>query len=118
MIARVAHEAGLTPERLQEAMKPAALTRRAPTWVFLGPPGVGKGTYASRVADALGIAHISAGDLVRKEMKEQSDLGRKVRLIFWPISQGVFAPCTLPSSLRIVLQRQLGAQFGGHQSVF
>lgn len=80
LIPRVAAEAGLTPERLQEAMKPAAaaLRSRAPSWVFLGPPGVGKGTYASRVAEALGIAHVSAGDLVRTEMKEQTDLGRKV----------------------------------------
>lgn len=82
VIARVAEQAGLVPERLQEALTPtvAALQRRVPSWVFLGPPGVGKGTYASRIADALGIAHISAGDLVRKEMKEQTELGRKVRL--------------------------------------
>lgn len=83
LLARIAQHAGLTPSRLQEAMQPAAhLTRRAPSWVFLGPPGVGKGTYACRVADALGIAHISAGDLVRQEMKQQTELGRKVRLLF------------------------------------
>ncbi len=81
VIARVAEQAGLAPERLQEAFKPTltAIQRSVPSWVFLGPPGVGKGTYASRVAEALGIAHISAGDLVRTEMKEQTELGRKVR---------------------------------------
>ena len=46
-------------------------------WVFLGPPGVGKGTYASRVAEALGVAHIAAGDLVRAEIKSGSELGRQ-----------------------------------------
>ena len=48
-------------------------------WVFLGPPGVGKGTYSTRVAVALGVAHIAAGDLVRWEMKSGSRLGKQVR---------------------------------------
>ncbi|KAK9918157.1 hypothetical protein WJX75_001766 [Coccomyxa subellipsoidea] len=80
VIARVAEQAGILPERLQDAFKPTAtaIQRSVPSWVFLGPPGVGKGTYASRVADALGIAHISAGDLVRTVMKEDTELGRKV----------------------------------------
>ena len=47
-------------------------------WVFLGPPGVGKGTYASRIAKALGVAHIAAGDLVRAEIKSGSGLGEQV----------------------------------------
>lgn len=47
-------------------------------WVFLGPPGVGKGTYASRVAKALGVPHIAAGDLVRAAIKSGSTLGEQV----------------------------------------
>ena len=34
-------------------------------WVFLGCPGVGKGTYASRLSQLLGVPHIATGDLVR-----------------------------------------------------
>ena len=34
-------------------------------FLFIGPPGVGKGTYASRIAAATGLAHISSGDLLR-----------------------------------------------------
>ena len=34
--------------------------------LFLGPPGVGKGTYAKRVAPRLGFAHVSPGDLLRE----------------------------------------------------
>ncbi|OVA18205.1 Adenylate kinase [Macleaya cordata] len=37
-------------------------------WVFLGCPGVGKGTYASRLSKLLGIPHIATGDLVREEL--------------------------------------------------
>ncbi|KAL5216028.1 hypothetical protein ABZP36_007429 [Zizania latifolia] len=34
-------------------------------WVFLGCPGVGKGTYASRLSQMLRVPHIATGDLVR-----------------------------------------------------
>ena len=37
-------------------------------WVFLGCPGVGKGTYASRLSRLLGVPHIATGDLVRDEL--------------------------------------------------
>ncbi len=43
--------------------------------VFFGPPGSGKGTYASRVAPTLGIIHISTGDLFRAEIAAGSELG-------------------------------------------
>ena len=45
--------------------------------IFLGPPGVGKGTYASRIGPELGIPHISTGDLLRAEIKEKTRLGKK-----------------------------------------
>lgn len=47
-------------------------------WVFLGPPGVGKGTYSTRIAQHLGVPHIAAGDLVRAEIKSGSPLGQQV----------------------------------------
>lgn len=56
----------------------APTAAKAPVWIFLGPPGVGKGTYASRVASALGVPHIAAGDLVRQQIKDQTDYGCKV----------------------------------------
>ena len=44
--------------------------------VILGPPGSGKGTYASRLKDLLGIPHISTGDMVREEIRAQTELGK------------------------------------------
>lgn len=48
-------------------------------FVFLGPPGVGKGTYASRAGPQLGIPHISTGDIFRAEVKSGSELGNRVK---------------------------------------
>lgn len=45
--------------------------------VFLGPPGSGKGTQANRAAAALGVPHISTGDMLRNHIAEGTDLGRK-----------------------------------------
>lgn len=70
--------AGQQYEALRFASATAA--KSGPQWVFLGPPGVGKGTYASRVAKALGVPHIAAGDLVRAAIKSGSPLGEQVRL--------------------------------------
>ncbi|KAA0047312.1 adenylate kinase 1 [Cucumis melo var. makuwa] len=47
-------------------------------WIFLGCPGVGKGTYASRLCNLLGIPHIATGDLVREELASSSPLSRQV----------------------------------------
>lgn len=44
--------------------------------VLLGPPGAGKGTQAQRLAQTLGMAHISSGDLFREHLKAQTDLGK------------------------------------------
>ena len=82
--------AGLTTSAAPAAASAATTTAAAPPptptipphqarWVFLGPPGVGKGTYASRVAAALGVAHVAAGDLVRAEIKAGTPLGQQAR---------------------------------------
>ncbi|KAJ4773902.1 adenylate kinase [Rhynchospora pubera] len=47
-------------------------------WVFLGCPGVGKGTYASRLSQLLGVPHIATGDLVREELASTGPLSQKL----------------------------------------
>ena len=45
--------------------------------LFLGPPGAGKGTQAGLLAKALGIPHISTGEMLRENVAEGTELGRK-----------------------------------------
>jgi adenylate kinase len=44
--------------------------------VLLGPPGAGKGTQAVALAERLGIAHVSSGDLFRYNLREGTELGK------------------------------------------
>jgi len=46
--------------------------------VIFGPPGSGKGTYASRLVKRLDVPHISTGDLVREEIRDQTPLGKMI----------------------------------------
>jgi adenylate kinase len=47
--------------------------------VLLGAPGAGKGTQAPLLAQRLGLAHISTGDLFRDAIKADSPLGREAK---------------------------------------
>ena len=50
-------------------------------FVFLGPPGAGKGSLAVEVAEDYKIPHISTGDIFRANIKAQTPLGVKVKAI-------------------------------------
>jgi len=47
--------------------------------ILLGAPGVGKGTQALRLADDMGAAHVSTGDLLRAARRNGTPLGRKAQ---------------------------------------
>ena len=50
-------------------------------FIFLGPPGAGKGSLAVKVAADYNIPHISTGDIFRANIKNQTELGKKVDAI-------------------------------------
>ena len=43
--------------------------------VLLGPPGAGKGTQAAKLIEALGIPHISTGDMLREACQKKNEVG-------------------------------------------
>eukprot|EP00903_Cladosiphon_okamuranus_P017575 g16188.t1 len=47
-------------------------------FVFLGAPGVGKGSFTSILAPQLGLAIVGVGDLVRDEVKRGTAVGKKL----------------------------------------
>lgn len=47
--------------------------------VFLGPPGAGKGTQARAICEALGIAHISTGEMFRRAIRGGTPMGVKAK---------------------------------------
>ena len=47
--------------------------------IISGPPGSGKGTRAKMISQSLGIPHISTGDLFRKEVAEDTEIGKVVK---------------------------------------
>lgn len=63
---------------IQQAVECASSRGIRLNWVFQGPPGVGKGTYATRAADAMGIPHVATGDLIRHEIAQQSTIGQEI----------------------------------------
>ena len=47
--------------------------------ILLGAPGVGKGTQGVLISKEYSIPQISTGDILRKEVKEQTELGKKAK---------------------------------------
>ncbi|MFA9424300.1 MAG: adenylate kinase [Sedimentibacter sp.] len=47
--------------------------------ILLGPPGAGKGTQADTIVKEFSIPHISTGDIFRKNIKENTILGKKAK---------------------------------------
>lgn len=49
--------------------------------ILVGPPGSGKGSNAKVLEKALGIPHLSTGDILREEIENKTELGLKISLI-------------------------------------
>jgi adenylate kinase len=57
--------------------------------LFLGPPGVGKGTIAEMLEKDFGIMHLSSGDILRDAVKENNPLGIEAKAY---MEKGVLVP--------------------------
>ena len=64
--------------------------------VLLGPPGAGKGTQAQKLAEKLGIPHISTGDLFRDNISNATELGLQAKKY---LDAGDLVPATLTNAL-------------------
>ena len=47
--------------------------------ILMGPQGAGKGTQAAKLEEETGATHIETGDLVRSEIKQETELGQKIK---------------------------------------
>ncbi|MFB1295506.1 adenylate kinase [Mycobacterium sp. pW049] len=64
--------------------------------VLLGPPGAGKGTQAEKLADKLGVPHVSTGDLFRYNISNNTELGVEAKKY---LDAGDLVPATLTNAL-------------------
>ena len=64
--------------------------------VLLGPPGAGKGTQATRLAESLGIPQISTGDLFRHNISTGTPLGLQAKQY---LDAGDLVPASLTNAL-------------------
>ena len=50
-----------------------------PNLLFLGAPGAGKGSVATKLVEKYGYYQLSTGDMFRQEIKNKTDLGLKIQ---------------------------------------
>lgn len=64
--------------------------------LIIGPPGAGKGTQAKRIAEHYAIPAISTGDIFRKSVADQTELGKQVDAI---MQAGEYVPDGLTNAI-------------------
>ncbi|MEO9247642.1 adenylate kinase [Citricoccus nitrophenolicus] len=77
--------------------------------LIMGPPGSGKGTQASRIADKLGIVAISTGDIFRYNVKEMTPLGKEAKKY---MDNGDFVPDEVTNRMVAERIRQSDVEHG------
>ena len=70
--------------------------------ILMGLPGAGKGTQASEIVKKFPIPHISTGDMFRKAIKDETDLGKEAKSYMDRGELAVsYTHLTLPTILRV-----------------
>ncbi|MCH4249324.1 MAG: adenylate kinase [Microbacteriaceae bacterium] len=64
--------------------------------LLIGPPGAGKGTQAAKLSEHYGIPAISTGDIFRKNVSEQTELGKQAKVF---LDSGEYVPDSLTNAL-------------------
>ena len=77
--------------------------------VFFGPPGSGKGTQAIRLSEKMGLPHISLGDMLRMEISQQTEIGKKIKSF---MDEGKLVPDSITIELTKVRIQQPDCQNG------
>ena len=64
--------------------------------ILIGPPGAGKGTQATLVAERFGIPHISTGEIFRANVSQGTDLGREAKAY---MDRGEYVPDSVTNAM-------------------
>ena len=64
--------------------------------ILFGPPGAGKGTQADNIVKNFNLFKFSTGDLLRKEIKNKTDLGNKIKSL---MEEGSLVPDSIINNL-------------------
>ena len=80
--------------------------------VIIGPPGAGKGTQAKRLAETLGLSHVSTGEIFRRNISDKTELGLRVKEL---LEDGILVPDDLTIEL---VQDQIDKFADGGGAIF
>jgi len=64
--------------------------------IIMGPIGSGKGTQAKILAEKFGLKHLSTGDIMRKHIKDETEIGKKIKSV---LDSGGYVDDTLTTEL-------------------
>ena len=68
--------------------------------ILLGAPGAGKGTQAVMLAEKMNLVQVASGDLFRKALQQETDLGKKAKVY---MEKGQLVPDEI--TIQMVLER-------------
>jgi adenylate kinase len=80
-------------------------------FVFLGPPGVGKGTQAKKLSERFGLLQISTGDMLRQAVQQATPLGIQAQKY---ISSGALVPDEIVIGLIQEFLKKTGSHSAGY----